>query len=170
VIDSGAEGCGPVSCAAWAALGATWKVLGAEGVSQIADKGWSNVGNGDRASTGLEIASPIPFVKVGAEAGAAFKALRFAIRSGREVYKGSTVMGHFLAKHAGKHPEVWGKIVGSMRTWSDQAMKHFREIVRGPGDFKEVANKDGIIFLEKLIEDGRGVRLNMDGTFKGFID
>ena len=30
--------------------------------------------------------------------------------------------------------------------------------------------KDGTKFLEKTLEDGRGVRLNMDGTFKGFID
>nr|WP_295382579.1 RHS repeat-associated core domain-containing protein [Pseudoxanthomonas sp.] len=170
MIDSGAEGCGAVSCAGWALLSATWKVLGAEGVSQIADKGWSSVGNGERASAGLEVASVIPFVKVGAEAGSAFKALRVAIRSGREAYKGSTVMGHSLSKHAGRNPEVWGKITGSMRTWNDQAMKHFREIVRGPGEFKEVANKDGTKFLEKSLEDGRGVRLNMDGTFKGFID
>lgn len=49
-------------------------------------------------------------------------------------------------------------------------MKHFREIVKGPGKFEEVANKDGAKFLEKTLEDGRGVRLNMDGTFKGFID
>lgn len=68
MIDSGAEGCGAVSCAGWAALSATWKVLGAEGVSQIADKGWSSVGNGDRAGAALEVASVIPFVKLGAGA------------------------------------------------------------------------------------------------------
>ena len=28
----------------------------------------------------------------------------------------------------------------------------------------------GLTFMEKRLSDGRGVRLNMDGTFKGFID
>ncbi|WP_413624413.1 RHS repeat-associated core domain-containing protein [Luteibacter sp. Lutesp34] len=41
MINSGADGCGPVSCAGWAALSAIWTFAGAEPVSQIADKGWS---------------------------------------------------------------------------------------------------------------------------------
>lgn len=28
----------------------------------------------------------------------------------------------------------------------------------------------GLSFLEKCLPDGRGVRLNMDGSFKGFLD
>jgi len=56
-----------------------------------------------------------------------------------------------------------------MSTWNDQAMKHLREITRAPGEFKPVTDK-GLIFMEKRLPDGRGVRLNMDGTFKGFID
>lgn len=43
---------------------ATWTVLGAEGVSQIADKGWGSVGGGDRAGAGLEIAAVLPPVKL----------------------------------------------------------------------------------------------------------
>lgn len=170
MIDSGAEGCGAVSCAGWAALSATWTVFGAEGISQISDKGWSDVGKGDRAGAGLEVASVIPFVKVGAGVGSVFRTFRAALNSGQKAYKGSTVMGHALSKHAGRNPEIWGKMAGAMRTWNDQAMKHFRDIVRGPGEFKEVANQDGTKFLEKSLEDGRGVRLNMNGTFKGFID
>lgn len=34
----------------------------------------------------------------------------------------------------------------------------------------EVATDKGLTFMEKWLPDGRGVRLNMDGTFKGFID
>jgi len=56
-----------------------------------------------------------------------------------------------------------------MKTWNAQAMTHFREIVRTPGEFQEKAY-DGLKFLEKRLEDGRGVRLNMDSTFKGCID
>ena len=57
-----------------------------------------------------------------------------------------------------------------MNTWNDQAMKHLREITRAPGDFKKVTTDKGLAFMEKRLPDGRGVRLNMDGTFKGFID
>ncbi|MNW15769.1 hypothetical protein [Stenotrophomonas maltophilia] len=57
-----------------------------------------------------------------------------------------------------------------MKSWNEQAMRHLREVARAPGEFKPVTNKDGITFLEKKLPDGRGVRLNMDGRFKGFID
>ncbi|WP_224096468.1 MULTISPECIES: RHS repeat domain-containing protein [Pseudoxanthomonas] len=105
-----------------------------------------------------------------AERLANFSRLRTAATSAQQAYKGSTIIGHSLSKHAGRNPGIWGKMSGSMKTWNAQAMKHFREIVKGPGKFEEVANKDGAKFLEKTLEDGRGVRLNMDGTFKGFID
>lgn len=58
---------------------------------------------------------------------------------------------------------------GSMKTWNDQAMKHFRDISKGPGEFQKVT-ENGISFMEKRLSDGRGMRLNMDSTFKGFID
>lgn len=48
-------------------------------------------------------------------------------------------------------------------------MKHFREILNGPGRF-EVIKSGSISFLEKRLPDGRGIRLNMDGSFKTFID
>lgn len=49
------------------------------------------------------------------------------------------------------------------------AMQHINDIINSPGDFKFVES-NGRTFLEKMLSDGRGVRLNMDGTFKGFID
>lgn len=57
-----------------------------------------------------------------------------------------------------------------MSAWNDQAMKHLREIARAPGEFKPVTTDKGLNFIEKRLPDGRGVRLNMDNTFKGFID
>ncbi|MWK59163.1 hypothetical protein GO594_24515 [Pseudomonas otitidis] len=57
-----------------------------------------------------------------------------------------------------------------MSTWNEQAMKHLREIARAPGEFKQVTTDKGLTFMEKWLPDGRGVRLNMDGAFKGFID
>ncbi len=73
MIDSAAEGCGAVSCAGWAALSATWKVFGSESLSQVADKGWSNVGSGDRVGAGLEILSALPPVKIASEVAGAAK-------------------------------------------------------------------------------------------------
>ncbi len=57
-----------------------------------------------------------------------------------------------------------------MKTWNDQAMKHVREIIRGPGEFTKFITDKGITFIEKRLSDGRGIRLNQDYTFKGFVD
>ncbi|SHM01031.1 filamentous hemagglutinin [Chitinophaga sp. CF418] len=48
-------------------------------------------------------------------------------------------------------------------------MKHFDEIMSAPGKFVPVRGDKGIHFLEKRLIDGRGIRLNLDGSFKGFI-
>ena len=100
---------------------------------------------------------------------ASFGQLRTTVTSAQKAYKGSTVVGHALSKHAGRNPDIWGKMAGSMKTWNDQAMKHFNDIARGPGQFQKVTD-NGISFMEKRLSDGRGMRLNMDSTFKGFID
>ncbi|WP_416208900.1 RHS repeat-associated core domain-containing protein [Acidovorax sacchari] len=89
--------------------------------------------------------------------------------SAQQVYKGSTVVGHALSKHAGRNPGRWGVMTGSMKTWNDQGVAHLNDVLRGPGAFAQV-NSNGIYFLEKRLGDGRGVRLNMDGSFKGFLD
>lgn len=60
-------------------------------------------------------------------------------------------------------------MTGSMKTWNGQAMEHLKEIIRKPGDFKKVTS-NGREFLEKRLEDGRGIRLQMDSKFKTFID
>jgi RHS repeat-associated protein len=85
-------------------------------------------------------------------------------------YKGSTVLGHALSKHAGRKPKLWGKLTGNQSTWHNQALKHFDDIMNAPGGFIKTSNQQGVYFLEKRLTDGRGIRLNMDGTFKGFID
>jgi filamentous hemagglutinin len=95
---------------------------------------------------------------------------KIALKSAQKAYKGSTRVGHALAKHAGRKPEIWGKMTGSMKTWNDKAMKHMREIIRGPGEFTKVKTDKGITFIEKRLSDGRGIRLNQDYSFKGFID
>ncbi|WP_409523501.1 type VI secretion system tip protein TssI/VgrG [Nitrincola sp. MINF-07-Sa-05] len=102
-------------------------------------------------------------------AGLSRSQMKTALQSAQIAKKGSTVVGHALSKHAGRNPEIWGKMNGSMNTWNDQAMKHFRDIIRGSGEFKKTTS-NGIDFLEKRLNDGRGARLNMDHTFKTFID
>ena len=93
-----------------------------------------------------------------------------ALNSANVAYKGSTKLGHSLSKHSGRHPQTWGRLTGNPSTWHDQALKHFDDIMDAPGSFTTVKNKHGIDFLEKRLPDGRGMRLNMDQTFKGFID
>jgi hypothetical protein len=92
------------------------------------------------------------------------------LNSASSAYKGSTVLGHALSKHGIRKPSIWGKLVGDKSTWHNQALKHFDDIMNAPGSFIKTPNDRGINFLEKRLHDGRGVRLNMDGTFKGFID
>lgn len=53
---------------------------------------------------------------------------------------------------------------------NNSALKHLEEILDGPGNFTEVTTSKGIKFLEKRLPDGRGVRLELNGNFKGFID
>lgn len=92
------------------------------------------------------------------------------LSSAQEAYKGSTVVGHALSKHAGRNPETWGSMTGSMKTWNNQGVSHLNDVIRAPGSFAEQVNGNGLVFLEKRLPDGRGVRLNMDGSFKGFLD
>ncbi|MBC1922900.1 pre-toxin TG domain-containing protein [Listeria grayi] len=83
---------------------------------------------------------------------------------------GETVVGHALQKHAGRNPNIWGKVKGNSNQINQTALKHLNEVLSAPGTFKIVKTKNGISFLEKRLSDGRGVRLNMDNTFKGFVD
>lgn len=59
---------------------------------------------------------------------------------------------------------------GNSANINSQAMRHIDDILVAPGDFSVVTTNRGISFLQKSLSDGRGIRLNMDGTFKGFID
>lgn len=64
---------------------------------------------------------------------------------------------------------IWGKIKGDNQAKHVQALRHFREIESGPGRWKLVRT-GSFNFIEKRLPDGRGIRLNMDYTFKGFVD
>ena len=83
---------------------------------------------------------------------------------------GETIVGHALQKHAGRNPQIWGAVKGNSESINRQAMEHINDILKSPGDFMIHTTDRGISFLEKKLPDGRGMRLNMDGSFKGFID
>ena len=70
MIDSGANGCGAVSCAGWAAGKALWTVFGAEGVSQVSDKG-SDASTGDKIMAGIEVGT----LGLGGKVGAGIRAV-----------------------------------------------------------------------------------------------
>ena len=57
-----------------------------------------------------------------------------------------------------------------MDTWNLQGMKHLKDILNSNIEVKKVTNSKGITCLEKRVPDGRGVRLELNGNFKGFID
>ena len=94
-----------------------------------------------------------------------------ALKTAQEAHKGGeTLAGHALQKHAGRNPDIWGKVKGGADQINQQAMKHIDEIINGLGEFKMYTTDRGVQFWEKMLPDGRGLRLNLDGTFKGFID
>ncbi|MEQ5776707.1 hypothetical protein J4E05_14345 [Thalassospira sp. NFXS8] len=92
------------------------------------------------------------------------------LKTAQESYKNTTKAGHALAKYSGRKPGVWGKFSGSQKTWNKQAMNQMRDIFRGEGGFKKVVNNDNVVFLDKKLNDGRGIGLQKGYNFKGFID
>ncbi|WP_428942551.1 RHS repeat domain-containing protein [Xanthomonas oryzae] len=64
MIDSGAEGCGAVSCAGWAILSAAWTMTGAEPLSQVSDKGWSNVSASEQFGAAAAVVGVLPVGRV----------------------------------------------------------------------------------------------------------
>jgi filamentous hemagglutinin len=58
-----------------------------------------------------------------------------------------------------------------MNAWHDQAFNQLKHIYNAPGEFKKIVDaKTGLTWIEKRLPDGRGIRLNQDYTFKGFVD
>ena len=95
-----------------------------------------------------------------------------------EVYKDSTKLGHAISKHSGRKPGIWGKVTGDKSTWHEQGLRHYEEIMNGPGKFelitttKTAPSRRAIesTFFEKRLPDGRGVRFRLDGNFETFIE
>lgn len=135
---------------------------------------WAGI---DVGTTIVSMGGASQLLKLALKSGA--KAATAAIRVERDIIirsataskkGGETVVGHALQKHAGRNPDIWGKVKGGPEQINQTAQKHLEDILDGPGEFTKVTNDRGISFLEKKLEDGRGLRLNLDGTFKGFID
>ena len=71
MIDSGADGCGPVTCLGWAGTKALWSVFGAEGVIQFYDKG----GDAETADKGMAVFE-VATLGQGGKVGAGIKVFR----------------------------------------------------------------------------------------------
>jgi RHS repeat-associated protein len=91
MINSGASGCGAVSCAGWAVLSAAWTMTGAESLSQVSDKGWSNVSTGDKIGAVAAVAAVIPLGRIAgklAEGAVGAEAAASAAKGSHTVYQG----------------------------------------------------------------------------------
>lgn len=94
-----------------------------------------------------------------------------ALETAQQAHKGGeTIAGHALQKHAGRNPNIWGSVKGGSEQINQQAVEHINDILNGLGEFKIFTTDRGIQFWEKILPDGRGLRLNLDSKFKGFID
>jgi hypothetical protein len=56
---------------------------------------------------------------------------------------GETTAGHALQKHAGRNPDIWGKVKGNAEQINKTAMQHLDEILNASGDFKEIKGSNG---------------------------
>jgi RHS repeat-associated protein len=130
----------------------------------------AEIAAGDAVGAGVGAIAVEKAVSRIAQWGLSANQTKMALTSAQEAYKGSSIVGHSLSKHVNRNSDVWGKIDGSMDTWNEQGMNHLRDIFRAPGQFQKTTYDNGLEFLEKRLPDGRGARLNMDGTFKGFLD
>ena len=86
-----------------------------------------------------------------------YKSANEMVRKGAEETKLVAAFRH----HAMGKPELWGTIKGRPAEIGKMAQKALDAILEGPGGFKQVGN-----FLQKQLEDGRGIRLrNVDGQW-----
>jgi len=74
-----------------------------------------------------------------------------------------------LVSHAGRGG-AWGSIIPqgarlNPTTYNNAGYYMFKEIWRAPGSFQKVGG-----FIEKRLADGRGIRLQENWQFKGFLD
>jgi RHS repeat-associated protein len=96
MINSGAQGCGVVSCAGWAVLHAAWIMTGAEPLSQVADKGWSNVSTGDKIGAVSAMAAVVPVGRIAGKAVEGALAAKSATQIAQEGGRHAGQLGQFL--------------------------------------------------------------------------
>lgn len=86
--------------------------------------------------------------------------------------QGLSDIGNAFDKHSARRPDIWGKSTGNNQNKNAIGATHMQDIFNAPGKFKlKVSDTDVTkVFLEKVLPDGRGLRLNRDQSFKGFID
>ena len=103
-----------------------------------------------------------------------YKGISIATRSAlaaRIGKRGYTEVGYQFSKHAGRvNGSAWKSIIPIGTTlnpnaWNKYGYDVYKEIMRSPGSIEKVGG-----FLEKRLPDGRGIRLQDDFKFKGFLD
>ena len=112
-----------------------------------------------------------PTVRIGAGQGG-YSFTSTAVRSAladRVGKRGFSEVGYQFQKHFGRGG-AWGEAIPegatlNPATFNQAGYNTFKEIWRSPGNFQRVGG-----FLEKRLSDGRGIRLQENWLFKGFLD
>ena len=133
------------------------------------------------AGSTYNIVSAIPWFRVSGTishgVNSAYKASSIALRSAlanRVGKRGFTEVGFQFQKHAGRtemNGALWieeyleAGVTKNPEAYNNAGYKAFKDIWRAPGSFNRVNG-----FIEKRLPDGRGIRLQENWQFKGFID
>ncbi|MDP9957134.1 RHS repeat-associated protein [Epilithonimonas hungarica] len=120
------------------------------------------------------VTAVVPFGRIARVGKSGYNMTSTAVRSAlasRVGKRGFTEVGYQFSKHAGRaaNGALWRTAMSAgtknPAAFNEAGYKTFKEIWKAPGSFKKVGG-----FLEKRLPDGRGIRLQENWQFKGFLD
>ena len=151
----------------WAFAGTAWKYLGAEGISQVYDKGLDGASGADKFSAGLELLAVLPGAKLLGEAGIAAKETTTLYRAVtqaelKQIQKtgtfeaGANSLGGKWFAETADHARQWGNVMNGKgastilevqlpRSQADQLMRMERLDGIGPARYGELEQLRGAI-------------------------
>ena len=132
---------------------------------------------GDKVNAAISAASMVPFLGWAAVSTkyirkTGYNVTSIAVRSAladRIGKRGFSDVGYQFQKHFGRGGD-WGEAISqgvklNPATFNQAGYDTFKSIWKAPGSFQNVGG-----FIEKRLPDGRGIRLQENWKFKGFLD